>query len=85
MQQLKNHLPDPEELDKPPDNVDQQTAHINTTIHSAINQFINQNTHPEAIAVILFSQWMRLSVFFGVSESNWQNMDYYLPKILKVV
>jgi len=28
---------------------------------------------------------MRLSVFFGISESEGQKMDYYLPDILKAV
>lgn len=85
MQLLKRYLPHPEDLDKPPENLEQQTAHINTTIHSLINEFIHQNIHPEAIAIVLFSHWMRLSVFFGVSESDWQKMDYYLPDILKAV
>jgi hypothetical protein len=84
MQLLKRYLPHPEELDKPPENLEQQTVHINTTLHSLIN-FIHQNIHLEAMSIVLFSHWMRLSVFFGVSESAWQKMDYYLPDILKAV
>jgi hypothetical protein len=87
MQRLKRHLPHPEVLDKEqPANIEQQTAHINTTIHTTISAFINdEKTDPQAIAIVLFSHWMRLSVFFGVSESDWQKMDYYLPDILKAV
>ena len=39
----------------------------------------------EAITNALFSHWLRFSVFFGVSESEWQKMDYYLVEILKAV
>jgi len=85
MQLLKIHLPNPEELDKAPDNIEQQTAHINTAIHSVTSEMIKQNIHPEAVAIALFSHWMRLSVFFGVSESDWQKMDYYFSDIMKSV
>jgi hypothetical protein len=86
MQRLKSYLPDPESLDKEvPENIEQQTAHINTMIHSVTSEFIKQGTHIEAITIVLFSHWMRFSVFFGVSESDWQKMDYYLPSILKAV
>jgi hypothetical protein len=83
MQLLKRYLPRPEDLDKPPENIEQQTAYINATSHSVISEFIQQNIHLEAITIVLFSRWMRLAVFFGVSESDWQKMDYYLPNILK--
>lgn len=83
MQLLKSYLPNPEDLDKPPENLEQQTAYVNKTIHSVISEFLNQDMHPNAITVILFSSWMRFSVFFGVSESDWQKMDYHLPTILE--
>ena len=86
MQILKSYLPHPEILDKlVPKNIEEQTRHINTSINTLINECIKQNFHLEAIMVVLFSQWMRLSVFFGISESEWQKMDYYLPDILKAV
>ena len=86
MQLLKSYLPNPEVLDKAvPENIEQQTTHINTTIHSVTSEFIKKNIHLEAITISLFSHWMRFSVFFGVSESDWQKMDYYLPDILKAV
>lgn len=53
MQLLKNYLPHPEDLDKPPENLEQQTAHINTTIHSLINGLIHRNIHLEAVSIIL--------------------------------
>jgi len=34
---------------------------------------------------VLFSQWLRLSVFYGVSESDWQKMDHYFVEILTAV
>lgn len=86
MQRLKSYLPDPKNLDKEvPENIEQQTAHINTMIHSVTSEFIKQGTHIEAITIVLFSHWMRFSVFFGVSESDWQKMDYYFSDIMKGV
>jgi hypothetical protein len=86
MQLLKSYLPHPEVLDKEiPENIKQQTSHINTTIHAIISSFIKQDMPLEAITIALFSHWMKLSVFFGVSESAWQKMDYYFSDILKVV
>ena len=86
MQKLKSRMPNPETLDKEiPDNIKEQTENINTAIHKDICNFIKKDIHIEAITISLFSHWMRLSVFFGVSESDWQKMDYYLPDILKAV
>jgi hypothetical protein len=86
MQLLKSYLPSPEILDQAvPKDIKQQTLRINTAIHSVTSEFIQQNIHPEVITMALFSYWMRLSVFFGVSESDWQKMDYYFSDILKAV
>lgn len=86
MQQLKSHLPDPETLDREvPENLEQQTADINTTIHSLTSELLEQDIHLEAITIALFNHWMRLSVFFGVSESAWQKMDYYFSDIMEAV
>ncbi len=86
MQKLKSHLPNPESLDSEiPENMEQQTAHINTAIHSVASEFLKQDIHVEAITISLFSHWLRLPVFFGVSESDWQKRDYYLSDILKAV
>lgn len=86
MQQLKSHLPSPETLDTEiPENLEQQTAHINTAIHTVTSEFLKQDIHLEAISISLFSHWLRLSVFFGVSESNWQKMDYYFSDMMKAV
>lgn len=86
MQTLKSYLPDPQTLDKlVPKNIKEQAIHINTSIHGLINECIKQKFYLEAITVVLFSHWMRLSVFFGVSEQEWQKMDYYLPDILEAV
>lgn len=86
MQALKANLPDPASLDE----VDQATvAHqsnkVNTAIHTLTSDYLKQDYHPEVIANVLFSQWMRLSVFYGVSETDWQKMDYYLVEILAAV
>ena len=89
MQELKKHLPDPEHLDKASqvsqETVVQQTAHVNEAVHTLTCDYIKQDMHPDAITNVLFSQWLRFSVFFGVSESDWQKMDYYLPEILGAV
>ena len=86
MQKLKSHLPDPEALDREvPENLEQQTADINATIHSVTSEFLEQDIHLEAITISLFSHWLRLSVFFGVSESDWQKRDYYFSDIMEAV
>ena len=86
MQLLKSYLPHPEILDNVSrDNVKQHTEQVNQAIHSLIGGYLKQGIHIEAITNSLFSHWLRLSVFFGVSESEWQKMDYYLPDILKSV
>ena len=86
IQQLKSYLPSPEILDKEvPEDIKQQTAHINKAIHSVTSEFIKQDIHLEAITIALFRHWMKLSIFFGISESDWQKMDYYFLDILKAV
>jgi len=86
MQILKSQMPDPESLDEvQEDTVVEQTNKVNTAIHTAIADYLKKNYHPEIIANVLFSHWLRLSVFYGVSESDWQKMDHYLPEILAAV
>jgi len=86
MQQLKKHLTHPEELDKVPQEVAiEQTNTVNTTIHNTTCDLLKNDIHIEAVSNALFSHWLRFSVFFGVTESEWQKMDYYLVEILKEV
>lgn len=86
MQRLKEKLPIPEDLDNvPEDKVQYQSTRVNTAIHVLTSDYLKQGYHPEAIANVLFSQWLRLSVFYGVSEKEWQKMDYYLVEILTAV
>jgi hypothetical protein len=83
MQQLKKYMPDPKSLDRfPQERVENEAANVNTTIHTLTSEYLKQDFHPEAIANALFSHWLRLSVFFGVSESHWQKMDYYFKEIM---
>ncbi|MDA0911388.1 MAG: hypothetical protein O2809_07535 [Proteobacteria bacterium] len=86
LQKLKKHIPNPETLDQ----VNEEKAHlqantVNEEIHNAIGILLNRRLHPEAISNALFSHWMRFSVFFGVTEQQWQKMDYYFPEIMKKV
>lgn len=86
MQQLKQYIPSPEKLDQVPQSeVLQQTTRVNTAIHTITGEYLQQNIDPEAIANALFTHWLRLSVFFGVSEKDWQKMNYYLIDIIKTV
>jgi len=86
MQRLKQYLPNPEAIDNVSrEEAVQQTAHINKAIHTVSCDYLKQNIHLEIVANALFSHWMRLPVLFGVSESDWQKMDYYLPDILNAV
>ncbi|HDV5786132.1 TPA: hypothetical protein RJD83_003119 [Legionella pneumophila] len=83
MQQLKKYMPNPKTLDTvPQEQVENEAANINTTIHRVTSEYLKQNFHPEAVANALFSHWLRLSVFFGVPESYWQKMDYYFKEIM---
>ncbi len=86
MQSLKAHLPHPSTLDHvPQDTIVYQSEKVNTAIHSFIGEYLNKNYNIEVITNVLFSQWMRLSVFYGISESEWQKMDYYFEKIITTV
>ena len=86
MQSLKSNLPAPEELDNvPQDQVEYQTTRVNTAIHTLTSDYLKQDYHPEVIANVLFSQWLRLSVFYGVSEKEWQRMTHYFVEILEAV
>ena len=83
MQQLKKYMPNPESLDRvPQEKVENEAANVNTTIHTVTSEYLKQDFHPEAVANALFSHWLRLSVFFGVPESHWQKMDYYFKEIM---
>jgi hypothetical protein len=63
----------------------EQTDAVNTAIHTTTCDFLKMDMRIEAIINALFSHWLRFSVFFGVSESEWQKIDYYLVEILKSV
>lgn len=83
MQALKHYTQAPEELDDvPQDEATQQVPLINTAIHTVSSNCLKQDFHPEAVANALFAHWLRLSVFFGISEQEWQKMDYYFMEIL---
>lgn len=86
MESLKSNLPHPEDLDNvPQDQVQHQSTRVNTAIHTLTSDYLKQDYHPEIVANVLFSQWLRLSVFYGISEKEWQKTDYYLPEILAAV
>ena len=86
MESLKLSLPNPEDLDNvPEDQVRPQSTVVNKAVHTLISDYLKQDYHPEIIANILFNQWLRLSVFYGVSEKEWQKMDYYFVEIVGAV
>ncbi len=86
MQQIKSYLPDPASFDEISQaDVTSQTTRVNTAIHTLTSDYMRQDFHPEIIANVLFNQWLRLSVFYGVSESDWQKMDHYFVEILTAV
>ena len=86
MQSLKSYFSDPASFDEvPQDQIAQQSDRVNTAIHTLTSSYLKQGYHPEIIANVLFSQWLRLSVFYGVSESDWQKMDHYFVEILTAV
>ena len=67
----------------PKETAREQTEEVNTAIVNVIGKCIQKNIHPKAIANALFNYWLRFSVFFGVSERDWQKMDYYFVDILE--
>lgn len=86
MQQLKAYLPHPAQLDVVnPALIQEQTERVNTAIHTISSKYLEENVHPELVANALFSHWLHLSVFFGVSEKEWQKTDYYSAEILQEV
>lgn len=86
LQSLKSKLPTPEDLDNvPQDHLEYQSTRVNTAIHTLTSDYLKQDYHPEVIANVLFSQWLRLSVLYGVSEQEWQKMNHYFVEILKSV
>jgi hypothetical protein len=86
MQSLKQYIPNPESFDRgPKGNVAQEVEKVNTAIHTITSNYLKKETHPQIIANALFMHWLRLSVFFGVSEKDWQNMDYYSKEIIEEV
>ena len=86
MQSLKLHLPNPEELDNVSNyQAQHQCPKVTTAIHTLIADYLKQDYHPEIVANVLFVQWLRLSVFYGISEQEWQKMDYYTVEILAAV
>lgn len=86
IQHLKSHLPAPEELDNiPEDQIPSQSIKVNRAIHTLTSDYLKQDYHPEIIANVLFGQWLRLSIFYGVTESEWQKMDHYFVEILTTV
>lgn len=86
MQNLKSNLSDPKDLDYvPEDQVEYQSNRVNTAIHTLTSNYLKQDYHPEIVANVLFNQWLRLSVLYGISEKEWQKMDYYFSEILGAV
>ena len=86
MQSLRSNLPNPRDLDNVPQElVEKQSIRVNRAIHTLTSDYLKQDYHPEIVANVLFSQWLRLSVFYGVSEKEWQKMDHYFVEILGAV
>ncbi len=86
MQALKPYIANQENIDHMSQSqITEQTTQVNTAVYTATNKYLEQGNHPEAIANALFCHWMRLSVFFGVTEQDWQKMDYYVVEILNEV
>lgn len=86
MQFLKSKLPSAtskDEIDS--DTISAQSVRVTTEINELVITYLKQKYHVEALTNVMFNEWMHLSVFYGVSESEWQKMDYYLGDILKAV
>lgn len=85
---LKQYIYDPNNLEQmpEPEKIQEQTEKANKAIHTASSKYLEQDDMDmEAVANALFCHWLRLSVFFGVTEQEWQKMDYYTKEILDAV
>lgn len=83
MQEARKYMPNPESLDTVPrEQVVKHVEKVNTAIHSIISSYLKQDFHPQTVANALFIHWLRMSVFFGVSERGWQKMDFYNREIM---
>jgi len=83
MQEARKYMPNPESLDTVPrEQVAKDVAKVNTAIHTIITTYLKKDFHPQAVANALFIHWLRMSVFFGVSERGWQKMDFYNREIM---
>ena len=80
---LKVHLPAPDELEKVSE-ADKlpHTLAIDGAIRDCLGNLAGRNIAIDILAMILFNQWLRLSIFFGVSEKDWQKLDFYFAEIL---
>jgi hypothetical protein len=86
LESLKPSLPNPKDLDNvPEDRVQYQSTRVTAAIYTLTSDYLNQDYHPVVIANVLFSKWLRLSVLYGVSEQEWQKMNYYFVEILNAV
>ena len=86
MGKLRDLLPKPEKIDEVAQHiVEAQSSKVCNSIADFIRDHMKEGYHPEIIANILLSQWIRFSVFYGISEKEWQKMDYYLKEVSEAI
>ena len=82
---MMSQLPDDEMREsRDKETISDNAMQINTRIHTITSHFIqNDNVHPEVIANVLFSNWIRLSILNErESEFLFQDIDYYFKDVI---
>ena len=86
MEKLKARMPHPKVFDDvEKSKAAEQTATVNEAIYKVTCDLMKKEFHLEAVSNALFNHWLRCSVFFGVTEKEWQKMDYYQINIMQEV
>ena len=68
------------------DELIRQTTNVNTQIHTIASNLLRQSFHPEIVANVLFSNWIRLSTMHAcVSEKHYQKIEFYFAEIINAV
>lgn len=59
------------------------STYINTRIHTVTSNFLKQSFHPEIVANVIFSRWLRLTTMHASTpETYYQKMEHYFEKVI---
>lgn len=87
MDTLKSIYPmdDADQVDLPRAKLSMYANQINTALFSLTKKFLDEDTHPELIANVIFHRYIRLYCTVATDEADWQKVDYYFPEVMGAV